>query len=270
MFSRLTPRGFVGRAEALTLQCVLLKTERQQIVVTDRNVDPFDSARRRDWGRVMESLRDLVLLDHDGSPLGVRTVRVLTRLLPRLRRQFPALQDEVALIEVLEEAGRRVESREKRGGPIERLHGYAWVTVRSVATSRMRRGATRLIQKTLESKTSQVILASVRAVNGSAEEVERDILLRELLGKLSRKERLVCVWKRAGFSSQEIAKHQKRSVAAVDTLFSRAKQKLRRFLGVLDTGNCEHCSRRNGQIREPRPRDEEHTETDDGTTGSAK
>ena len=134
----------------------------------------------------------------------------------------------------------------------------------------MRRGSTRLIQKTLESETSQVVLASARAVNGSAEEIEKDILLREVLGKLSREERLVCVWKRAGFSSQEIAKHQKRSVAAVDTLFSRAKQKLRRLLGVLETGNCEQCSRRNGQIQQPQPRDEEDTEIDDGTTGFAK
>lgn len=217
----------------------------------------------------MEDMRSLGLLDSNGQPLATRIEGVLNSLLPRLRRQFPALQDEVALIEVMEEAGRRIVSREERGGPLERLHGYAWVTVRSVATSRMRRGSTRLIQKTLESETSQVVLASVRAVNGSAEEIERDILLREVLGKLSREERLVCVWKRAGFSSQEIAKHQKRSVAAVDTLFSRAKQKLRRLLGVLDTGNCEHCSPRNGQIHEARSRDEEDTETDDGTTKSA-
>lgn len=115
-----------------------------------------------------------------------------------------------------------------------------------------------------------MVLASARAVNGSAEEIERDILLREVLGKLSREERLVCVWKRAGFSSQEIAKHQRRSVAAVDTLFSRAKQKLRRLLGVLETGHCEQCSLRKRQIQEPPPRDEEHTETEDGTTGSAK
>lgn len=217
-----------------------------------------------------DDMRSVGLLDSNGQPLAARIEGVLTRLIPRLCRQFPALQDEVALTEVLEEAGRRIVRREKRGGPIEKLHGYAWVTVRSVATSRMRRGSTRLIQKTLESETSQVVLASARAVNGSAEEIERDILLREVLGKLSREERLVCVWKRAGFSSQEIAKHQKRSVAAVDTLFSRAKQKLRRLLGVLDTGNCEHCSPRNGQIQEPRPFDEEDTETDDGTTGFAK
>lgn len=184
----------------------------------------------------MERPRDLMLLDHDGKPFNPRIARVLARLLPRLRRQFPQLSDEVTITEVMEEAGARLASREQSAGLIEKLHGYAWVTVRSVATSRMRRGSTRLIQKTLESKTSHALLASVRAVSGSAEEIVRDILLREVLRKLSREERLVCIWKRAGFSSQEIAKHQRRSVAAVDTLFSRAKQKLRRLLGVLDTG----------------------------------
>ena len=188
----------------------------------------------------MNRPRDMMLLDRDGTPLDLRIARVLARLLPRLRRQFPQLSDEVTITEVMEEAGARLASRERSAGLIEKLHGYAWVTVRSVATSRMRRGSTRLIQKTLESETSHLVLASVRAVNGSADEIERDILLREVLGKLSLEERLVCVWKRTGFSSQEIAKHQRRSVAAVDTLFSRAKQKLRRFLGVQDSGNGEH------------------------------
>lgn len=54
--------------------------------------------------------------------------------------------------------------------------------------------------------------------------------LRKVLGKLSREERLVCIWKRAGFSSQEIAHHNARTVASVDGLFARAKEKLRKLL----------------------------------------
>jgi hypothetical protein len=37
-------------------------------------------------------------------------------------------------------------------------------------------------------------------------------------------ERLICLWKQAGFSSQEIARHQVRAVGSVDTMFSRAKK----------------------------------------------
>lgn len=180
----------------------------------------------------MEHLRTTELLDRNGQPFEHRIQHVLDRLRPRLQRQFPALKDDIAVVEILEEAGRRIAIREERGGTIERLHGYAWVTVRSVATSRMRRGSIRLIQKTLESESSDAQLSSVRAVSGSADQIERDVLLREVLAKLSDDERRICIWKKAGFSSQEIASHQGRSVAAVDTLFSRAKDKLRKALGV--------------------------------------
>lgn len=91
-----------------------------------------------------------------------------------------------------------------------------------------------------------------------------------VLARLSPEERLVCVWKKAGYSSLEIAQFQGRSVAAVDTLFSRAKQKLRRALGVQDTGRDDRQLVRpvNSQAPEPQVADED-TETDDGTTRSA-
>ena len=219
----------------------------------------------------MEDMRTLGLLDSNGKPFAARIERVLGRLLPRLRRQFPALQDEVALTEVMEEAGRRIVGREERGGPIDKLYGYAWVTIRSVATSRMRRGSIRLIQKTLESGASHARLATVPAAIGSAEEIERDILLREVLGRLSQDERLVCLWKQAGHSSQEIAHFQGRSVAAVDTLFSRAKQKLRDALGMSNAGRAQRpaVTSVNGQVQTPRLLGEEDTETPDGTPKSA-
>src|SRR6266542_2388528 len=78
-------------------------------------------------GGSMEHLQNLRLLDEHGKPLSARIEGVLTRLLPRFQRQFPALQDEVALTELLEEAGRRIANREERLGSIEKLHGYAWV-----------------------------------------------------------------------------------------------------------------------------------------------
>jgi len=180
----------------------------------------------------MERSRSPRVTDRNGALLADRIQRVLDDLGPRLKRHFPALQDDITLTEVMEEAGRRIVLREKRGGPIEKLHGYAWVTLRSVATSRMRRGSTRVIQRTLESNASEARLASSPAVAGTVEEIERTILLREVLAQLSPEERLICVWKKSGYSSQEIAHFQGRSVAAIDTLFSRAKQKVRRLLGV--------------------------------------
>lgn len=183
----------------------------------------------------MQHLRTIGLLDSNGKPLAERIQRVLGRLLPRLRRHFPALQDDVTLTEVMEEAGRRIASREDRGGPIEKLDGYAWVTIRSVATSHMRSGSSRLIQKTIAAEAGEALITATPAVSGSPEEIERDILLREVSERLSPEEWLTCVWKMEGRSSQEIARQQGRSVVAVDTLFSRAKQKLRKALGTQQT-----------------------------------
>ncbi|MGE3511088.1 MAG: sigma-70 family RNA polymerase sigma factor [Vicinamibacterales bacterium] len=220
----------------------------------------------------MDHMRALGLLDSNGKPLGDRIERVLAGLLPKLRRRFPNLQDEVAITEVMEEAGRRIASREARGGPIERLHGYAWVTVRSVATSHMRRPATRLIQHTLASEASQEHIALAPAQYGSPEQMERDILLREALDTLSHEERMICLWKKAGFSAQEIASALGRSVPSVDTLFSRAKLKIRQALGLTSVadGAPPRLKTVNGHAYEPSARRDVETETPDAkrTSGS--
>lgn len=73
----------------------------------------------------MESLRKLGLLDVDGKPVEDRLSKVLNALLPRFRRRFPAIQDDVEVTEVFEEAARRITKRERASGPIEKLGGYA-------------------------------------------------------------------------------------------------------------------------------------------------
>ena len=51
--------------------------------------------------------------------------------------------------------------------------------------------------------------------------------LRQALQKLSKEERLVCIWKRAGFSSRDIATFNGQSVASVNRVYARARRKLR-------------------------------------------
>ena len=51
--------------------------------------------------------------------------------------------------------------------------------------------------------------------------------LRKALQELSKEERLVCIWKRAGFSSRDIAKFNGQSVASVNRVYARARRKLR-------------------------------------------
>ena len=58
-----------------------------------------------------------------------------------------------------------------------------------------------MIQNTLESEASQAQLATVAAKNGSTEQIERNILLLEVLDRLSADEKLVCAWRKAGVAS---------------------------------------------------------------------
>src|SRR3954447_16476196 len=97
----------------------------------------------------MDSPLHFRILDERGRPLNPRIESALASLVPRLQRHFPTFRDDGALVDALEEAGRRITHREAENGPIERLHGYAWVTLRNVATSRMRGGPGRLEQRTL-------------------------------------------------------------------------------------------------------------------------
>jgi RNA polymerase sigma factor (sigma-70 family) len=172
------------------------------------------------------------ILDERGRPLNPRIESALASLVPRLQRHFPTFLDDGALVDALEEAGRRITHREEETGPIEKLHGYAWVTLRNVATSRMRGGPGRIQQRTLDSSDAQVLLGGAPATYGTAEEIERKILLREVLESLTEEERLICVLKKAGFSSHEIATRRGSSAAAVDTLISRIKQKVRQSVGL--------------------------------------
>lgn len=180
----------------------------------------------------MEHWRKLRILDGTGQPFDTRIERVLSELVPKFRRQFPALNDEIVVTDVLEEAGRRIADREMRSGPIENLHGYAWVTLRSVAMSHMRCSSARLATATLEPKQSRAILSIVPSTIGTAQRIEEDVLFREVLTHLTPEERLVFVWKKAGFSSKEIATRRGVSVGAIDTLSCRARQRIRKLLGV--------------------------------------
>ncbi len=180
----------------------------------------------------MESLRKLGLLDTDGKPVEDRLSKVLNALLPRFRRRFPALQDEVELTEVFEEAARRITKRERASGPIEKLGGYAWKALESVGVSTQRRGSMQVRVNRVESRTGPEIVSQLRAWDGSVEEVERGILLRELEAHMTSEEAWIFHQKALGYSSEEIAKVRGSSVNSVDKVMSRLKQKIHVLTGV--------------------------------------
>ena len=171
----------------------------------------------------------MVQVDEHGTPVDSRVEGALLQMRGRLRRQFPACRDELTAAEVFEEAARRLVRRERRAGRIENLHAYAWVTLRSVMTSRLRGSEARLEARTVRSRSADALLASRLATRHTARDVERRVLLGEVLAALTTAERTVCAMKAEGFSAGEIARAMGRSPASIDTLYSRAKARARRL-----------------------------------------
>ena len=100
----------------------------------------------------------VLLLDEYGQPLSTHLQKVLLPLAARLRRQFPSLNDDCTLTEVLEESGRRIAAREERKGPLDNLHAYAWVVVRRMAALRLRHDHWAIANATVTSAESEVAL----------------------------------------------------------------------------------------------------------------
>lgn len=175
----------------------------------------------------MERPTNSPLLDRHGQPLSEPIQHVLRTLIPRFRRTYPAI-DDLALTDVLEEAGQRLAAREATRGPIRGLRAYAWKTLRSVAVSMLRRSEMRVSRATVRTKASEGVIPWLRADVGSPERIEREILVREILGLLTPDERLICMLKTAGYSAREIGVRLGRSATAVNVAFWRAGRKIRR------------------------------------------
>ncbi len=177
----------------------------------------------------MESPTRTHFLDAAGNPLPDRIQSVLDELLPRLRRKFSTIRDEVVLTEIMEQAGQKLLNREGRDGRIDQLYGFAWVTVYRVAISQLRRSPYLLEQPTTES--TDRALSRLTAEESSPASIEGDVLASQVLDRLSHRERMIAIWKRFGFSSREIAEKLEMSVPAVDTTFCRLRKKVLKLLG---------------------------------------
>jgi len=177
----------------------------------------------------MESPTRTHFLDQAGNPLPDRIQSALDELLPRLRRKFSVIRDEVVLTEIMEQAGQKLLNREARGGRIDQLYGFAWVTVYRVAISRLRRSPYLLEQLTTDS--AERALSRLTSDQSSPASIERGVLASQVLDRLSQRERMIAIWKRSGFSSREIAEKLEMSVPAVDTTFCRVRQKAQKLLG---------------------------------------
>ena len=179
----------------------------------------------------MESSTRSPLLDQFGKPLPDRIQQVLEDLAAKFRRKFRTIRDEVVATEILEQAGQQIVAHEAQNGRERSLHGLAWVAVRNVAISKLRRGPHLLEQAMAGSAESSAALSRLTAVEGSPENLEDSIFLREVLDLLSPRERKIAILKKGEYSSQEIAETLGISVTLVDTTYSRLRQKVQTLLG---------------------------------------
>jgi RNA polymerase sigma factor (sigma-70 family) len=163
-----------------------------------------------------------------GVPVGDVVEQALNDLLPRLRRVFPIFRDDALVTGILERASRQIRHRQC-AGVIDHLPAYAWVTLRHVALSWLRSGAGKMAQHTV-SASEALTVSTLTAVESTAEQIERRVLARELLAHLTSRERRLCRWRAAGFTSREIAVMCGMSAGAIDTSLSRMRHRLRRAL----------------------------------------
>ena len=200
----------------------------------------------------MEDVPNPRMVDSRGDPVAPRIESALTRLLPHFQQRYPALRDDLVRAEVVDEAARRIAEGERRAGPVDNLRTYAWSALRHSIATWFRRGANRVTEGALSPEHSEAVLGTLEASTGTPQQIELEILLGEVMQQLTPDERLVVTLKGAGYSSEEIATQRGTSAAAVDTLFSRAKSKIRDVLGIEKKRTTKPMGRPRSAVRAAR------------------
>jgi DNA-directed RNA polymerase specialized sigma24 family protein len=175
-------------------------------------------------------------LGGDGSRLDARIQRVLRGLRLRFPKRLPQLDHDVFITEVFEEAGRRIVAHETEHGRVDNLEAFAWTAVLNVARSRLARSSMRVVGSTLDPEASYAVLRRLHAHDGTREQIETDILVQQILARLSPQERDLYYWKAWGHSTREIARACGKSEGHVNTLVYRMRMKIRDLLRSTQVG----------------------------------
>jgi RNA polymerase sigma factor (sigma-70 family) len=178
----------------------------------------------------MEYLRRLGLLDEHGQPVDDRLYGIFERLVGKFRRRFPRILDDVEVVKIFEKAVLKLVQHERERGPLEKPHGYAWATLRTVAISQSRGASIEGHRFAADDGVAASAVAMMPAQDGTPEQLETQILLAQLRAQLTAEEELVFAAKIGGYSSRQIAKWRGCSPQAVDVMFSRIRKKLREFI----------------------------------------
>lgn len=178
----------------------------------------------------MKSRNKIPLVCPDGHPLPERIQRVLQDLLPRFNRWFPMVRDEAVVTGLFERAGERIVDKERRDGPIVRLHGFAWTVLKNLMTSEIRSSRMRVEMGSIGSVEGEILMARVKTDQDESHAIEQRLAIDQALQQVTDLERRVTMLKTAQFTSEEIARELKTTPAAVDQVYFRARHKLRKLL----------------------------------------
>jgi DNA-directed RNA polymerase specialized sigma24 family protein len=178
----------------------------------------------------MEQLRKLALLDEHGRPVDERTLGVLEKLHGKFRKHFRRIQDESVVTTIFEKVATMMARRERTSGPLERPYGYAWRALQSIAISNLRGTSIELHRHRAEPRDGRDVVRRLEAMDGTPHQIERDILMKELLAQLTPEEAFVLAHKMAGHTSAAIAAKVGCAPATVDVTVWRIRQKLRAFV----------------------------------------
>lgn len=185
---------------------------------------------QRTGGVPMGSADKHAFLDDDGNPLAARIQAVLRVLRLRFGSRLPRIVDDVFVTEVFEEAGRKIVAHEAEHGQVEDLEAFAWTVVLNVARSRLGRSSMRVIGATLDHTASDAVLRGLHARDGSKEQIENDILVQQVLAKMTPEERDLYFRKSWGHSVRDIARACGKSEGHVNTLVYRMRLKINELL----------------------------------------
>lgn len=166
------------------------------------------------------------LIDDSGSPLDPRVRLALSGLTARFAREFASIRDAAVVASLFEKAGGAIARHEEVKGPVERLPAFAWIVLRNLAVSWIRSPAGRVELASISGRSGDQFIGNRKSERGTADEIQSDILLRQILSTLSTAEREVVILRKAGFTSKEIAAKRGGSVSAVNTMMCRLKKRL--------------------------------------------
>lgn len=182
----------------------------------------------------MKSRRKIPLVGSDGQPLPERIQRALHDLVPRFNRWFP-LQDEAVVTGLLEQAGQRIKEKERKSGPVESLHGFAWTVLHNLGVSELRLSRSKVQLESIGSEEGERLMSNMSS-DQHATAIEERLAIEQALAQVTELERRVALLKVAQFTSAEIAEQLGSTDRAVDQAYFRVRHKLKKLLG--SQGEC--------------------------------